>query len=197
MVLTPDFLYTNGVVPRNWAVASPALQSPLSSTVIFANGVTVTVAIDRIAVEHRRTDSDDPPRIDRFPDLLAKVASVLPSAQYSALGFNFVFVTPEAVPDDLLADRFLMANEIPKLESRRRHSTEVSFILDLQDTEVTVKLQSALAEVPGQPRFPVASMTMNYNFNLVGSAPDILSSTIRKFDRSRRHAEAMAKGLLR
>lgn len=105
-ILNKDFLVTEGIVPKEWAVRETII-TPAASTVQYANGIRWLVDQQRLEISreldvalHEYADS-------QIHDLAVSYVKKLPHVPYRSLGLNCTVSVMREDPLQWLTDRFL------------------------------------------------------------------------------------------
>jgi hypothetical protein len=105
-ILNPDFLATEGIVPKswNWSVRETITTPPLSM-IRYSNGVTITVEPNKLQVTDPNVENG--PRNSKVTEIASAYVRVLPHVQYTASGNNFQSLMQRDAPGEYLKGRFL------------------------------------------------------------------------------------------
>lgn len=85
-LLNPDFFVYSGIIPREWQLARPIVANPQVTQLIFQNGISVVVELDKVTF----SESVNPTSLDdmTIADMATKLIAALPAAEYQAIGIN-------------------------------------------------------------------------------------------------------------
>ena len=152
-ILNPDFLATQGIVPKAWGWdLADTFTTPPLSLVRYKSGVTVTVEANKLQVVDPSVE-DDPERT-KAAILAAAYVAALPHVRYTAVGVNFQSIIEAESPEDLLKERFLKPGSCDTSE-RPLQTAGYRLVYALpDDARVTLSIDAgqAMKADEGEPR---------------------------------------------
>ena len=145
-ILNPNFLETEGIVPRAWGwEVADTITTPPFSMVRYTNGVSITVEQNKLQV----TDShmEVGPRASKVTEIASAYAKVLRHVHYTAVGNNFQSVIQVNSPETYLKSRFLKQGPWDD-SSRILDALGVRLFYSLDSGRFTLSIDSGKAKLP-------------------------------------------------
>ena len=132
-ILSPSFLESNGIVPKDWKVVETA-TTPAMSFIRYDNGVQWTVDQQRLTIIDKCNISFYEKYDGRIHQLAKSYVEKLPHVSYLDLGLNCVVSTVRKNPQQWVTDQFLKTNSYgAKLTMTPKFSIELDgHVLNLE-----------------------------------------------------------------
>lgn len=140
-ILNPDFLESQGIVPKAWSwELAETFTTPPLSVVRYKNGVTVTVEANQLQIVDQNVEVD--PTRTKVATLAAAYVKALPHVRHTAVGINFQSIIVVESPEDLLKELFLKPHSCDAPE-RPLHTAGYRLVYLLpDDARVTLSIDA-------------------------------------------------------
>jgi hypothetical protein len=142
-ILNPDFLATEGIVPKswNWSVSETITTPPLSM-IRYSNGVTITVEPNKLQITDPNVENG--PHNSKVTEIASAYVRVLPHVRYTASGNNFQSLIQRDLPEEYLKGRFL--KDGPWSDSL--DAVGIRLIYPLDAGRLTLAIDTGAAKLP-------------------------------------------------
>ena len=169
-LFTPDFLKSNGIVPKSWKVAEGAIATPAVTQVVFSNGVGITVDPTRLSI----SEKCESPFRERYGlhKVVSKLVNALPHVPYRALGLNARISMPKDEPRDWLVSRFLReGNWVRGKPTLIETSLKLTYLVN--DAECNFTIQPGKASGLDGELKPAIIIDTNFHHPSVGTSGEV------------------------
>jgi len=145
-ILNPNFLETEGIVPRSWGwEVVDTITTPPFAVVRYSNGVAITVEQNKLQVTDSHLGHD--PKGSKVTEIASAYARVLRHVHYTAVGNNFQSLIQLDTPDIYLKKRFLKQG--PWDDSKRTlDALGIRLFYSLDPGRLTFSVDSGKAKLP-------------------------------------------------
>lgn len=163
-ILNPDFLITEGIVPKSWDWSvDDTMTTPPFAMVRYGSGVTVTVEQGKLQVVD--TNFDDGPGKSKVSEIASAYVRTLRHVRYKAVGNNFRSVFELDSPHTFLKEQFLKDGPWNSPD-KRLESVGFRLLYPLDFGKLTLSIDSGEADLRNDAdKRPVVVANANFGRN--------------------------------
>jgi hypothetical protein len=171
-LLREDMLKLSGVIPTDWQLSRPPVNSDQMSQLLFTNGCSLAAQPDRLMLLEVLGDRD--PEQLQISTIARKYIQTLKAADYQAVGINFrSYIAYPAAPeaaDDYIRQRLLQPGPWQNWQGKTVQAG-LNLLYELDRCQLTISVNSATiqqAEIP----VPILLFSGNFNYEVNRQPPD-------------------------
>jgi hypothetical protein len=171
-LLREDMLKLSGVIPNDWQLSRPPLNSEQMSQLLFTNGCSLAAQPDRLMFLEVMGPKD--PEQVQIGAIAYKYIQTLKAATYRAVGINFrsyvAYPDSPTAADEYICQRLLQPGSWQQWQGKPAQAG-LNLLYELERCQLTLAINSATIQQAETP-LPILLFSGNFNYEISSQPSD-------------------------